>query len=476
MRIHVKSYQSSIFLSLLILSVLLKIVLLFTSQSMADSDEAIEGIMAMRILDQGDHLIYPYGIRYGAGVFVETHLAALLFLIFGISDIALKAAGLIIWSCCLLLVFLTGRRMGGTSVGYGAALLFSFSPAATQWSMKVAGGHQVAIFLCLLIIFLIERRVSSKYVSVLLPFAVFAHPIVIPFVFVMAVYLIFHAEKSTRLATMVWLMSASCLAALFLWPRGPDVWNPVNRSFDLIGLVTAIPRMITTLFTPNLSAISMPSFLVLLPAIIWLSLFIFSVVKNYKQMPLLIYLLAPLGVILAVDAHLLAARHLLLLYPISALAMAHALWTINRFRWALIIILLSTGGFIQIREISSPVFYGAGIQHRGVVRNDIQKLIAELDASNIRHVCCMDPMVQWNIIFSSRERIVARSQNPLDRVPEYALTVDQARLRGLPVALVGEVSQTDKMAPQKYRCILKPDRKLMNQLFPFSPHLKKETR
>ena len=96
-----------------VLAVGLKIVLLFTSQSMADGDEAVAGLMGIHVLEGKGHPLYPWGVRYGAGAGLEAHLAAAFFALAGVSSIVLKSVGLLWWSLGLALVAWIGRVMGG---------------------------------------------------------------------------------------------------------------------------------------------------------------------------------------------------------------------------------------------------------------------------------------------------------------------------------------------------------------------------
>jgi hypothetical protein len=57
-------------------------------------------------------------VQYGAGAGVETHLAALSFAVAGVSDIALKATGLVVWLVTLGLVYATAARIGGAWAGW----------------------------------------------------------------------------------------------------------------------------------------------------------------------------------------------------------------------------------------------------------------------------------------------------------------------------------------------------------------------
>jgi hypothetical protein len=80
----------------------------------------------------------------------------------------------------------------------------------------------------------------------------------------------------------------------------------------------------------------------------------------------------------------------------------------------------------------------------------------------------MDPMLQWILIFESRERILARSRGRRDRVPAYVEAVDAARLRGLPTPVIGERNPVDPRAPQHFEILMNPSADLLRTHFPFA--------
>lgn len=457
--------------SLILLALLLKVALLLTSQSMADGDEAVEGIMAMHVLERGVHPVYPYGIRYGAGVFAEVHLAALIFRSFGVSDVALKSAGLIIWTGSLLVVTLIGRRYGGTPAAGGAALLFAFSPQAAEWSMKVAGGHQVAVLLALIIVLLLEHRRRLPAVA-LAPLAAIAHPIVAPLAAAVALAAIAGAGRSARLRLTVALALSASLTGLALWPRGAGVWDPSAGGFELLRWLRALPAVALTFFSPNVNATALPEPPILAVSLLWLGGLGCALATCAGRKRLMLYTLAPLGVVVIVDPNELAARHLMGLYPIACLLMGIGLPSIGRRGWGLIASLALTGAVVQVAETRSPYIHGPRPQDRGVERRQVEAIIERLDAAGIEHVYCLDPMLQWNIMFESRERIVARWRDPLDRFPEYPERVDRARLAGLPVALIGEVGPVEPAQPQSFRVVIRPDPARIEAEFPRSPRLR----
>lgn len=461
---------------LLVSSLALKIALLLTSQSMADGDESVEGIMAIHILKYGVHPIYPYGVHYGAGTFIETHLAALLFKLFGISDITLKMSGLILWICSLFVLFAIAKNRFGLTVGIIAALLFSFSPQSAMISLKVAGGHQVAILLCLLCFYFIEKR-STILVACLLPLAAFAHPIVIPFSLFGAIYMIFQQKGKDRIKFISSFIIATTIVSFVLWPSGQSVWNPKATTWDFLAIATTLPGLLLSFFAPNLNLRESPESLQLIVSLIWLVAFACAIVKAKKCRPIFYAFAAASCVIFTVAPEQLAPRHLLLLYPLSCLILASGISLYKKPLGSLIIlVLILSGGIVQVSEMFSPYIYGPNPQHRGISRNEIRNIIKTLNDHEIKHVYCLDPMLQWNIIFQSREKILARWFGPIDRVPEYPARVDQARLSGKPVALVGEFKKTKKRGPQSFEIILNPDLEKIQKLFPLSPYLSKETK
>jgi hypothetical protein len=83
-----------------------------------------------------------------------------------------------------------------------------------------------------------------------------------------------------------------------------------------------------------------------------------------------------------------------------------------------------------------PAVHGPDPQDRGILRANVRDVLATLDARGVHHVYCLDPMFQWNLVWASREAVLARWVDPVDRIPEIPARVDAARRAGLPVAVV----------------------------------------
>lgn len=421
---------------LVLVAIGFKVALLLTSQSMADGDEAVTGLMATHILERGVHPIYPYGVQYGAGAGVDAHLAALLFAVFGVSDVALKAAGGLVWLATLGLVYATAARMAGLWAGSAAALLYAFAPQGAEWSLKVAGGHGVAVLLAVAAVALIERGASRVVAAALLLLAAVAHPIVAPFGLVLIAYLLWKAEgHRERVGILLSLAVIATLVAIFLRPPSTGVWNPAAGGFDAAGMLAALPAVIGGAFAANLNARALPPLPHLLVSAVWLVALAAMATRPSGNGRRWLYLLAPLLVLFAVRATELAPRHLLLLYPLGCMVIGAGLATL-RHRSAVLALLVLAGAAVQVHVMFDPAVHGPDPQDRGLLRANVRDVLATLAARDIHHVYCLDPMFQWNLVWASREQVVARWIDPVDRVPEYPARVDAARRAGLPVAVV----------------------------------------
>lgn len=446
---------------LLAVAVGLKLALLFTSQSAADGDEAVTGLMALHVLERGIHPIYPYGVQYGAGAGLEIHLAALLFAVFGASDVALKAAGLLVWLATLVLVYATALRMAGPWAGFAAALLYGFAPQAAEWSLKVSGGHGVAVLLTVAAVYLVERGTPRFLAAALLPLAAVAHPIVAPFCLALAGLLVWKSESAgERIAVLSTLAVVGALVAVAFRPPSASVWSPAATGFDAMGLLATLPRVVAGLFAPNLHAQWLPPLPQLAVSIAWLAALAAALCARGPARRWL-YVLAPLGALVAVRTTDLAPRHLLLLYPLGCIVLATGLAAMPRRR-EILAGLVVAGAAVQVQVAFDPVVHGAGTQARGILRDDVAKVLQKLDARGVRHVYSADPMFQWNLAWASRERVIARWTQPVDRIPEYAPRVDEARRAGLPIAVVAK-PRGDALA---FRVFPAPPAAQLEQIFP----------
>jgi hypothetical protein len=77
-----------------------------------------------------------------------------------------------------------------------------------------------------------------------------------------------------------------------------------------------------------------------------------------------------------------------------------------------------------------------------VHQREVEELAGGLLEHNIRHVYCLDTMLQYRLIFATRERLIARSYSlDLERQLQCPLAVERARLSGVPTVLIGQLAR-----------------------------------
>src|SRR5690606_35678560 len=107
-------------------------------------------------------------------------------------------------------------------------------------------------------------------------------------------------------------------------------------------------------------------------------------------------------------------------------------------RRAILAALVLGGAAVQAHAMFDPAVHGAGVQSRGILRENVRDVLRQLEARGVRHVYCADPMLQWNLAWAGRGRVIARWIDPVVRLPGSPRRVDEARRAGLPVAVVAK--------------------------------------
>ncbi|HEX8037418.1 MAG TPA: hypothetical protein VF510_26415 [Ktedonobacterales bacterium] len=122
-----------------------------------DSDEAIVGLMARHILLRGEHPIFFYG-QYYLGP-LQAYAAALLFAIFGSSQLTLRLVVLPLTIGFFAAMYALGRAAYGRAVGLLVLAWLAFGPPyATLRELVAVGGHQeMLLFAALLLLGIWDR-------------------------------------------------------------------------------------------------------------------------------------------------------------------------------------------------------------------------------------------------------------------------------------------------------------------------------
>ena len=128
-------------------ALVLRLLILASSQRYVDADEAVVGIMAKHIAELGVHPIFFYGQSYGGGAAVEAHLAALPFLLFGVSSLALKSVALAVSMGTLLASAAFCWRFFGRNHAIVSSAILATATALIELNTKMRGGYVTMLLL-----------------------------------------------------------------------------------------------------------------------------------------------------------------------------------------------------------------------------------------------------------------------------------------------------------------------------------------
>jgi 4-amino-4-deoxy-L-arabinose transferase-like glycosyltransferase len=140
------------FLLILLGTAVVRLVILFASQTHVTSDEAIEGLMGKHILEGRAFPFYFYGISYNASCAWEAYLAAISFAIAGVSVSTLKLPIVLLSLACLALFYVMTRRLYSVRIATWATLIYALWPSLAKWHYQPRGYAFYFLFIPLLII------------------------------------------------------------------------------------------------------------------------------------------------------------------------------------------------------------------------------------------------------------------------------------------------------------------------------------
>jgi hypothetical protein len=466
-------------------AVSLKILLLLTSQSAVDGDEAILGLMALHIQRGVSSPLFFYGQSYDAGAGVFAHAAAAAFAIGGVSGLSLKLVALSVWLGMALLAGGVLREwMGWRAAAYGVALIL-WAPTSVEWAMKARGGYMLSVIFSLMTLAgasrtrdssppepAVEQALETKPLRPSSPgrwrrlasaltigacgaAAVWAQPTALPLVGVVVLCVVAESLVKRDVASaavivagaiavsIVPLAVVSASSSSWSWQALADADGHRNPAL-LFGSV------LPALFTPELDAAypPAPSWVATVGSL-WLGAvagaFVLAllgrlrgVIPCHLRRPSALLLAsmasAPLAFFL-VDSSYARPRHILSLYPIACILVAGVveLWrrhTARDHSVGVLAVLILSGAAVHVESLGPPTIHGAGEQEWRQPAAFVEQMIADLDRHQVECVFSESPMFQWNLMFASNERIAARWITAQDRWPPYVERVNRAFAAG----------------------------------------------
>jgi len=191
-----------------------------------DADEAVVGIMALHILEQGTCPIFYYGQAYMGTL--EQFSMALFFKLFGFHPEAVRWVPAVYFLLGLFLFFCVIRRYVYPN-RFNLTLSFLIFPSlySTIWSLKARGGFIEVVFLFLLYVLLLfrserEGKGRSGYVMAFLAgFSMYVNTLSLPFFLLAAVVSYLRTNERASLKETLYSRRSLGLSLFFLLGLSP---------------------------------------------------------------------------------------------------------------------------------------------------------------------------------------------------------------------------------------------------------------
>ena len=451
-------------------AIVVKLALILTSQRALDADEAILGLMAIHIQNGTSHPLFFYGQSYDAGAGILAHILAVAFQIFGVSIVAMKLVGLAVWLSVTAAAVVVVRAWIGWRPAALAAMLMLWAPTSVEWAMKARGGQMLAVLFVVATVGLALRGSGSIAVGAAAAAAVWVHPSALPAVALPLAWVVIRfvsTKQFRRLAFVVLgmaIVSAIPIAAIrtadTAWSWQAFTVADTHRDPGLL-----FGRVLPALFTPEVDwSIPPPPLWVKAVGYVWLAAFAASCVYVVREFGrtgglLAATAIASMAAMFMVDSQTVTARLLLPLYPLACMIIAAL-----RFRFAMVVTvaLVLSGIAVHAASFGPAEIHGAGEQQRRIRADVVDAMVQDLDRHGVQCVFSQSPMLQWNLMFASRERIAARWVAPRDRWQPYVERVNEAFHRGDRCAIL--------LWKDGYAFLYDPPRQLIIDQFKFSPN------
>jgi hypothetical protein len=436
---------------------------LFSPHVLLDGDESILGLMAIHVSGGREFPIFFYGQNYGLAV-VEALAGACVFKLGGTGALQLKLSMLGIWIVGVVCCFLALSRVVGTTRSFWITLVLVLMPAWGVSSMKAWSGYLTAFAAAGGLFNLLVRqwdrpRASAWFASGVLTGIIFlAQPVWLPGVLPFVAFLLFaHRRVASGGLFLTGLAAVTVLVSTVSVGSVHDYWKrPALGNQDLVGSLPYVFEQVYVNLTGsyNLAVSVDPGPATALAARVWCGILIAApLVQIYRLATGRYFLWSHLFFIsmaatLVANWVLLDARDARYLLPLGALLVLWAGLEVCDLAdrssasarigvvAAAAVITLGALSMIEFRNFS---FTGRPLPVGRTEARSIDAVLRHLQTAGARHVFSLHPLLQWQLMFYSREHVVARWTSPADRYPAYVSEVDRAFHAGEPVALVGYV-------------------------------------
>ena len=473
---------------------------LLSRHLLLDGDEAIFGLMAKHVLEGREFPLFFYGQNYGLAA-LEAIAGASAFALAGIGAVQLKLAMLLLWTTGVACYFLALTRLLGERNGFWIAIVLLLMPAWGVSSMKAWSGY-ITAFTASAALFnvLVQSWDSPRWAvwttsGVLTAIVYLAQPVWLPGI--LPVVLLLLARRGTLQSAALYAGTTIGLIGLVAVVSAGSIYDywtrPTIGNQDLRNSVPAVLDQLYVNLTGsyNLAVSVDAGSFTKAAAVFWMGLLAALVLAQIYRLVSRRYfvwshlLFAGLAATLVANWILLGARDARYLLPIGGLLVTwagiEACDVARRLRGAAVLAVATLTVAIALGALSLYELRNFSFANRlpGAMLTEAESLGVVIDHLTIKgttRVFSTHPLLQWQLMFYSREAITARWTYPVDRYPPYVNEVDRAFHAGERTAIVGYVDAIGKVrglvpdptairtVGENYFVYVGPDRRVLHEI------------
>lgn len=488
--ITMKSSKNIHILLIILICVLSRIPILISPDLRLDSDECLVGLMAKHLYQGKDFSIYFWGQIYGITIIEELFIIP-FYTIMGVNALAVKLGMLCLWTTGIVFFYkaLTHIRQQNNKEALFITILMVSAPSWALWCMKARGGYLTAFTLTSVALYLLfhdkwgKKNGTYFFIAVLIFLISESQIFWLSGLMPLVLYKLIKERGIIKFAIMLPVF----IALRFMVTEYKKNINiayevtPLTLTKDnIMGQIDRIPEFLYTHMhgTYHFSWAAKPSFFtsfvgVLFTALVFLLLIkaIAMMIKKEKGIAMFIWavLFIPATFFYSLFSETMEYRYLL---PVTGYTLLALYILLERYplqpqvKTSIVIIMVL--GFIGI-----GTFWKSQL-----LRSDREKLgavIKYFQDNNIRYVYSADYTFQWDVMFLTNEKVIARFFKEPGRRPAYDFAVDKALAAGEKTAVFGN---SDRRFGEKfdhyemddvYYISVNPTKETLQQIFEFKP-------
>jgi hypothetical protein len=391
-----------------------------------NGDEAVLGIMAQDFLMEGKFPLFFLGQSYGLST-IEVFFITPFVTFLGATDLAIKIPMLLLFSIGLVFMFRALQRKFSTNVAWLALVAMLVMPAWYLWSMQARGGYLTAFVLYNFLLFSWSGKLGGLRFAIVnycsLSLLLLSQPLWL-FALIPFVYWLGRARIKMAAAAFGLVVFTRVLLTLFIstgyWQapafKFTSFWVNLASYFELLPIAFSGGYWLgDTDYNLYLSLIGLFTLL---------SLLVWSLLKKQASRAPLLLLLGYLGIsmLLFVLLNASGARYLLPIFQVLILfAIIHFNWSNGYARLGYFMLI----GFCFI--LSSRLVSFRPFQYNQAYMDYEQttiELVQALRTDGIKAFYCLDPLLQWQLMYYSEQELIGRWENETDRLAKLPPKVD----------------------------------------------------